>query len=134
MAKTLDQTIEALERREKGKGYGSWIDDLHDAVRYLKELRQKQTIEEMRAHEDDASDAVRYAMMCLNRNQPKLSWLQLQERFQKPVYFVKNDDQSRKGWIIVYELHITECGQFVLSTDERLYSLDDYKFYEREFE
>ena len=68
-----------------------------------------------------------------DKKNPKLSWLQLQEMFGKPVYYVNYDNPENKGWIILYELHITERGQFVIGTDECCFPLSEYKFYRREF-
>ena len=133
--KTLDNLIETFNDRICGnrKYYGSWKDDLYDAVRYLSEYRDHLKIEEERRRHDDMYDALRYSLLCHEHNQAKLSWLQLQKMFGKPVYFVLRDDKSLKGWIILHELHISACGNFVISTDDGCYPLADYDFYEREY-
>ena len=134
--KTLSEVIEAFERAEK-----RWTNDPHspleysefrDALTYLRGYQNR--LKEERDHDADIIDAYRYALLCHNHNQAKLGWVELQEMFGKPVFYVRKDDSSRKGWVIIYELHITECGLFLIGTDEHTYPLESYDFYRREFE
>lgn len=133
MAKTLDDLIESFSDRCKSMGPGSWIDDCNDAVRYLSEYRNHLKIQELKRNEEDLADALKYYELCREHLQAKLSFDDLRKMFGKPVYFVKKKDRNYKGWVVLYEIHTTECGHFVVGTDESIHGLEDYDFYRDEF-
>lgn len=135
MAKTLDDLIESFRLRYEGtyRYPGPWKDDCYDAVRYLSEYRNHLKIQELKRDEDDLVDALRFAELCRQHNQIRLSFDELQKMFEKPVYFVKKSDKNCKGWIILYEIHTTEKGHFVVSTDDSIKGMKDYDFYRNEF-
>ena len=65
----------------------------------------------------------------------RLTWDNLEDMFGKPVYFVQketNRNCKAHGWIILYELHITASGSFVIGTDETQLKYEDCLFYNDE--
>lgn len=117
--KTLDEVIKIFDEHV-GYTINKPDDVFRSALHYLKEYKEHMDIQEFKD-------------LCHAHNQAKLSWLQLQEMFGKPVYYVNNENDRMHGWIIVYELHITEKGQFVMGTNDCYYPMKDYRFYRREY-
>ena len=128
--RSIDDVIDSMERKLKGELTLTLVrDDYENALRYLHNYRDKLRIEEAK-RDEDCIDAIRYAMMDYS-GYAKLTWGELQSVFGKPVY-CKNKKDDKARWIILWELHTTERGRFVISTDEKIYPVDDWDFYERE--
>lgn len=81
------------------------------------------------------SDYQQHLIIQNNIKNPRLTWANLEDSFGKPIHFIQKETKrncSANGWIILYELHITECGSFVIGTDGVQLKYEDCEFYRYE--